>query len=53
MRFKFDDDKSRRQINRAINHRNDTRQQNAKSLLNYQIKRSRLADSRGLELIEV
>lgn len=44
--FNFNDDKSRRQIDKANNYRNNTRRQNAFNLEEYQRKMTGLADSR-------
>ena len=45
--FNFNDNKSRKQINHAITHANNTKQSNAEALLRYTIKKSRLVGSRN------
>ena len=45
--FNFRDDKSRKQINHAIVHANDTKQANAEGQLQYAIKKARLVGSRN------
>ena len=45
--FRFHDDKSRRQIDKARNFRNDTSILNAQNLENYRRKANRLIDARG------
>ena len=47
MVFRFNDEKSRKQINIALCHRNDTKQNNANGLLAYRIKQARLIGSRN------
>jgi hypothetical protein len=44
--FNFNDEKSRRQIDKANNFRNNTNTLNAQNLEAYQRKMTRLADSR-------
>ncbi len=45
--FNFNDDKSRKQINQAIVHANDTKQTNADNMLQYAMKKARLVGSRN------
>lgn len=47
MRFKFNDTKSRKQVNHFYTHRNCTQDQNARGMVEYQIKRARLVGGRG------
>lgn len=47
MRFKFHDDKSRRQIDKFRNHRNNTSWINDLNLEEYRRKANRLRDLRG------
>ena len=47
MLFNFNDDKSRKQINHAITHANNTKQENANNLLRYALKRANLVGSRN------
>jgi hypothetical protein len=49
MRFKFNDDKSRKQVNHFYTHRNCTRDQNASGLVQYQIKRALVANGNLLK----
>ncbi len=44
--FNFNDEKSRKQINHAITHANNTKQANADNLLLYICKKARLVGSR-------
>lgn len=48
MEFKFNDKKSRKQINHALVHANDTKRSNDEGLTQFRIKRARLADARGV-----
>lgn len=45
--FKFNDVKSRKQVNIALTYARNTKQSNADALLAYHSKRARLVDSRG------
>ena len=52
--FNFNDEKSRKQINHAITHANDTKQSNADNLIRYVYKKSLLVGSRDeLEITEL
>lgn len=44
--FNFNDEKSRKQINHAIIHANNTKQANADNLVRYVCKKARLVGSR-------
>lgn len=47
MRFRFNDKKSRKQVGQFVAHRNCTRDQNARGIVEYHTKRARLAGGRG------